>query len=105
MRGQYKGPEINDAIEIERQKLINEAKKEPICMLVDSPDPHGQFICLHFSAVCLHFIAGFFTFSFLSFELGVGGSTDTANTGRKFFGEKRDQFLNLVKVHSNFETI
>ena len=41
MRGQYKGPEINDAIEIERQKLINEAKKEPICMLVDSPDPHG----------------------------------------------------------------
>ena len=55
MRGQYKGQEINDAIEIERQKLINEAKKEPICMLVDSPDPHGKLICLHFSAVCLHF--------------------------------------------------
>ena len=49
MRGQYKGQEINDAIEIERQKLINEAKKEPICMLVDSPDPHGNLICLHFS--------------------------------------------------------
>ena len=29
--------------------------------------------------------------------LGNGGTTDTANTGRKFLGEKRDQFLNLVK--------
>ena len=29
---------------------------------------------------------------------GVGGTTDTANTGRKFFGEKRDQFLELVDV-------
>ena len=41
MRGQYKGPEINDAIEAARQKLINDAKGEPINMLVDSPDPHG----------------------------------------------------------------
>ena len=32
--------------------------------------------------------------------LGVGGTTDTANTGRKFFGEKRDQFLELVDVSS-----
>ena len=60
MRGQYKGQEINDAIEAARQKLINDAKEEPINMLVDSPDPHGNLISLHFSAVCLHFIAVFF---------------------------------------------
>ena len=54
MRGQYKGQEINDAIEIERLQLVNNAKEEPICMLVDSPDPHGKFHFFTFlSAVCL----------------------------------------------------
>ena len=55
MRGQFKGTEVNDAIEAERLNLVNEAKKEPINMLVDSPDPHGKFHLLTFLlAVCLH---------------------------------------------------
>ena len=57
MRGQYKGQEVNDAIEIARLELVNEAKKEPIKMLVDSPDPHGEFhLFTILSAVCLHLI-------------------------------------------------
>ena len=43
MRGQKKGPVINAAIEEARQNLITEAAKKPISLLVDSPDPHGQF--------------------------------------------------------------
>ena len=35
--------------------------------------------------------------SFVSI-IGVGGTTDTANTGRRFYGEKREQFLDLVEV-------
>ena len=55
MRGQFKGTEVNDAIEAERLNLVNEAKKEPINMLVDSPDPHGKFHLFTFLlAVCLH---------------------------------------------------
>ena len=70
MRGESKGPEINDAIEEAKKNFINEAKKAPINMLIDSPDPHG-----------------------------VGGTTDTANVGKKFLGEKRVQFANLVEKH------
>ena len=42
MRGEKKGKAINDRVEEERQNLITEAAKEPIKMLVDSPDPHGE---------------------------------------------------------------
>ena len=28
----------------------------------------------------------------------IGGTTDTANTGRRFYGEKREQFLDLGEV-------
>ena len=42
MRGEFKGDAVNEAVEKSRQNLINEAKKEPINMLVDSPDPHGK---------------------------------------------------------------
>ena len=42
MRGEFKGDAVNEAVEKSRQNLINEAKKEPINMLVDSPDPHGE---------------------------------------------------------------
>ena len=52
MRGQYKGQEVNDAIEIARLNLVNEAKKEPIKMLVDSPDPHGKLF-VYISVSCL----------------------------------------------------
>ena len=77
MRGQKKGDKINEEVEKQRKLLINEAAKEPISMLVDSPDPHG-----------------------------VGGTTDTANTGRAFFGPKREDFLNLVvKVSFNTKCI
>ena len=43
MRGQKKGPIINARVELERQKLIKEAKKKPIKMLIDCPDPHGKY--------------------------------------------------------------
>ena len=33
-----------------------------------------------------------------TFSLGNGGSTDTANTARRFLGEKRNAFLELVQV-------
>ena len=33
-----------------------------------------------------------------TFFLGNGGSTDTANTARRFLGEKRNAFLELVQV-------
>ena len=42
MRGQFKGDKINEDVEKSRKALINKAKEEPINMLVDSPDPHGQ---------------------------------------------------------------
>ena len=44
MRGEFKGDAVNEAVEKSRQNLINEAKKEPINMLVDSPDPHGELL-------------------------------------------------------------
>ena len=44
MRGQKKGPIINERVELERQKLIKEAKKKPIQMLIDCPDPHGKYL-------------------------------------------------------------
>ena len=42
MRGQKKGPIINERIELERQKLIKKASQKPICMVIDTPDPHGK---------------------------------------------------------------
>ena len=33
-----------------------------------------------------------------NFFSGNGGSTDTANTARRFLGEKRKQILNIVQV-------
>ena len=89
MRGQFKGEKINEDVEKSRKALINEAKKEPINMLVDSPDPHGQqFDIFHYVVLSL-----------IHFSItGVGGTTDTANTGRRFYGEKREQFLDLVDV-------
>ena len=44
MRGQKKGPFITEKVEEARQNLIKEARKKPIKMLVDSPDPHGEFL-------------------------------------------------------------
>ena len=46
MRGGTKGEVINEAVELSRQNLINEAKKSPIKMLLDSPDPHGMYLLL-----------------------------------------------------------
>ena len=42
MRGQKKGPIINAAVEAARQALIKKAKKKPISMYIDCPDPHGK---------------------------------------------------------------
>ena len=40
MRGQAKGPELNEAIETERKNL--RAKAETVMKLkIDQPDPHG----------------------------------------------------------------
>ena len=47
MRGGTKGEVINEAVELSRQNLINEAKKSPIKMLLDSPDPHGMKLLLN----------------------------------------------------------
>ena len=41
MRGQAKGPELNEAIETERKNL--RAKAETVMkMKIDQPDPHGS---------------------------------------------------------------
>ena len=49
MRGQKKGPFITEKVEEARKKLIDDAKEEPISMLVDSPDPHGEFLFVSFT--------------------------------------------------------
>ena len=36
------------------------------------------------------------------FISGNGGSTDTANTARRFLGEKRKEILNIVDVSESF---
>ena len=97
MRGQKKGDIINERLEKERKIMIDKAAKKPINMLVDSPDPHGKN-CLHFQL----FVYNYLNVSLFSI-LGVGGTTDTANTGRAFFGPKREQFMNLVKVTFNLQ--
>ena len=95
MRGQAKGPIINARVEEERQKLIKAAKKKPIKMFIDCPDPHGKSFTHSHKVIAFLIVTNF---------SGNGGSTDTANTARRFLGVKRDQILEIVKV-SNLQII
>ena len=53
MRGQKKGPIIIAAVEAARQALIKKAKKKPISMYIDCPDPHGKYFSKYVQCVAV----------------------------------------------------